>query len=248
VRLTLDSKLQQVAEAALGDQAGAVVLLDPQTGAILALASYPRFDPNQVVLPDQAMQADVDKAQAAYQALATAQADAEMSGLLLAGSLARGDAARLADIDLYLLLRVGSRRPSRAEMRDGILVEWHYADRARTQTKLTTNPMALYTYLDGRILYDPAGHLQDLTALARQLLDSYTVSDRERAGMTHWLLSAQLKVAAARDSGDTLKAGYIVTTTAFEVLVGLWALRGRLDILFRGHSKDCRVGLVLSHE
>ena len=70
VRLTLDSKLQQVAQTALGDQAGAVALLDPRTGAILALASYPRFDPNQLVLPDQATQADVDKAQAAYQALA----------------------------------------------------------------------------------------------------------------------------------------------------------------------------------
>jgi peptidoglycan glycosyltransferase len=69
VRLTLDSNLQQVAQAALGDQAGAVALLDPQTGAILALASYPRFDPNQLVLPDRATQVDVDKAQAAYQAL-----------------------------------------------------------------------------------------------------------------------------------------------------------------------------------
>jgi len=161
------------------------------------------------------------------EALASAQADAEITGLLLAGSLARGDAARLADVDLYLLLQDGGSRTSRAEMRHGILVEWHYADPGRAQTKLTTNPMAIYTYLDGRILYDPAGHLQNLTRLARQLFDSYTVSDRERAGIAHWLLSAQLKVVAARDSGDALKAGYIVTTTAFEVLVGLWAINER---------------------
>lgn len=70
IRLTLDSTLQQVAQAALGDKPGAVVLLDPQTGAILALASYPRFDPNQLVLADQASQADVDTVQAAYAALA----------------------------------------------------------------------------------------------------------------------------------------------------------------------------------
>jgi len=77
IRLTLDSKLQQVAQAALGDQAGAVVLLDPQTGAILALASYPRFDPNQLVLPNQATQADVDTVQAAYAAL-TARPDSPL--------------------------------------------------------------------------------------------------------------------------------------------------------------------------
>lgn len=69
VYLTLDSGLQQAAQAALGDAPGAVVLLDPQTGAILALASYPRFDPNQLVLPAQASDADVAQTQAAWQAL-----------------------------------------------------------------------------------------------------------------------------------------------------------------------------------
>jgi peptidoglycan glycosyltransferase len=69
VKLTLDSGLQAAAEAALGDRAGAIALLDAQTGAILALASYPRFDPNQLVLPDRASDADVAKVQAAYQAL-----------------------------------------------------------------------------------------------------------------------------------------------------------------------------------
>jgi peptidoglycan glycosyltransferase len=69
VRLTLDSGLQQAAQAALGEQAGAVVLLDAQTGAILALAGYPRFDPNQLVLPDQASEADLARVRAAWLAL-----------------------------------------------------------------------------------------------------------------------------------------------------------------------------------
>jgi penicillin-binding protein A len=77
VRLTLDTTLQQVATTALGDKPGAVVLLDPQTGAILALATYPRFDPNQLVLADQATQADVDKVQAAYAEL-TARPDSPL--------------------------------------------------------------------------------------------------------------------------------------------------------------------------
>jgi peptidoglycan glycosyltransferase len=66
VVLTLDSGLQQAAQAALGERAGAVVLLDTQTGAILALAGYPRFDPNTLILPDNASQADVDRVQAAW--------------------------------------------------------------------------------------------------------------------------------------------------------------------------------------
>jgi peptidoglycan glycosyltransferase len=69
VQLTIDSRLQQVADEALGDRVGAVVLIDPHTGAILALATAPRFDPNQLVLPSPASDADVAAAQAAWQAL-----------------------------------------------------------------------------------------------------------------------------------------------------------------------------------
>lgn len=77
VRLTLDSALQQAAQAALGERPGAVVLLDAQSGAILALATYPRFDPNALVLPPTASQADVDRAQAAWAEL-TARADSPL--------------------------------------------------------------------------------------------------------------------------------------------------------------------------
>ena len=44
--LTMDAKLQRTAEAALGEENGAIVALDPATGAVLALASNPGFDPN----------------------------------------------------------------------------------------------------------------------------------------------------------------------------------------------------------
>ncbi len=71
VRLTLDTNLQQIAQAALGERVGAVVLLDSQTGAILAMATYPRFDPNQLVLPERASEADVARVQAAWLALTT---------------------------------------------------------------------------------------------------------------------------------------------------------------------------------
>jgi peptidoglycan glycosyltransferase len=48
VELTIDPEAQQAAWDALGDQQGAVVALDPKTGAILAMVSKPSFDPNDL--------------------------------------------------------------------------------------------------------------------------------------------------------------------------------------------------------
>lgn len=45
---TLDVQLQQVASDALGDRKGAVVVMEPDTGKILAMVSKPGFDPNQL--------------------------------------------------------------------------------------------------------------------------------------------------------------------------------------------------------
>ncbi|MNJ41805.1 Stage V sporulation protein D [compost metagenome] len=47
--LSLDIKLQEAAEAALGGRRGAIVALDPNTGEVLAMVSQPSFDPNPFV-------------------------------------------------------------------------------------------------------------------------------------------------------------------------------------------------------
>lgn len=49
LRLTLDSRLQHVAIEALGENNGAVVLMEAKTGGILVMASTPSFDPNPFV-------------------------------------------------------------------------------------------------------------------------------------------------------------------------------------------------------
>ena len=46
VTLTIDIPTQKAAEAAIKGKKGAIVAINPQNGAILAMASYPDFDPN----------------------------------------------------------------------------------------------------------------------------------------------------------------------------------------------------------
>lgn len=47
--LTIDSGLQMAAKAALGENNGAIVVINPQNGEVLALASNPAYDPNLFV-------------------------------------------------------------------------------------------------------------------------------------------------------------------------------------------------------
>jgi penicillin-binding protein A len=54
LRTTLDLRLQRAAVQALGKDRGAVVMLDPSTGEVLALASTPVYDANGIADPDTA--------------------------------------------------------------------------------------------------------------------------------------------------------------------------------------------------
>ena len=47
--LSIDWKIQKLAEELLGDQTGAICVTNPQTGELLALVSHPNFDPNDFV-------------------------------------------------------------------------------------------------------------------------------------------------------------------------------------------------------
>jgi penicillin-binding protein 2 len=52
ISLTLDFKLQALAEKMFEkDQSGAMIIMDPETGSLRALVSYPNFDPNLFLNP-----------------------------------------------------------------------------------------------------------------------------------------------------------------------------------------------------
>jgi len=67
--LTIDERLQYAAEQELakavtarGGQSGSVVVLNPENGDVLALASYPPFDPNKAVKSEEELKARMNHA------------------------------------------------------------------------------------------------------------------------------------------------------------------------------------------
>ncbi|HEY4688824.1 MAG TPA: penicillin-binding transpeptidase domain-containing protein [Anaerolineae bacterium] len=51
IYLTIRRDFQQQVENILGDRDGAIVVVDPNTGRIMAMASHPDFDPNELLRP-----------------------------------------------------------------------------------------------------------------------------------------------------------------------------------------------------
>ncbi|MDD5174253.1 MAG: penicillin-binding protein 2 [Candidatus Omnitrophica bacterium] len=52
LHLTIDINLQSACDKALEGKRGAIIIMDPNTGEVLALSSSPRFDPNSFVRPE----------------------------------------------------------------------------------------------------------------------------------------------------------------------------------------------------
>jgi peptidoglycan glycosyltransferase len=67
VSVTVRKDLQELARDELGDRIGAVTVLDPRDGRILAMYSTPTYDPNLLMLSPQRSLDDVKAAYALYQ-------------------------------------------------------------------------------------------------------------------------------------------------------------------------------------
>jgi predicted nucleotidyltransferase len=156
-----------------------------------------------------------------------ARADDEIVGILLTGSVARGDALPGTDIDLRFILVDGASRAFDSRPRNGILIERGFADLMTAQTELRSNSMNVYAYLDGRILYDPFGVLASLNSEARKRFDEFEVSKEERARTAFLLGCARDKIRVAMDGGDLLRAAFVAGTTSWGIIEGLWAASNR---------------------
>lgn len=153
----------------------------------------------------------------------TAKRDDDIAGVFLMGSLARGDALPGTDLDLLFILADGRSRPFRREVREGVLVECDHLDVPSARLELATQPMKVYGYVDGRILYDPRAALERLKEDARRRLAEYATPAEQRERIAFLLRCSRDKMTVAMDGGDLLKAAFVAGTSSWQIMEGLWA-------------------------
>lgn len=160
--------------------------------------------------------------------VADARSDPEVIGVLLTGSVARGDAQPGTDIDLRYVLTPGARRPyRRLRTDDGVMAEIDYADREESLDRFQHTPMHVYAHLDGRIMHDPQGVLAELRDRARERFDEYRMPQEEKERIAFLLWCAREKITVALDAGDRSKAAFAVGCGGWGIVEGLWAANDR---------------------
>ncbi|PKJ52730.1 nucleotidyltransferase family protein [Bacillus sp. SN10] len=163
----------------------------------------------------------------------------KVNGLMLIGSVARGDAYPESDLDFYILLEDRQKKKFYSETREDILVEYKYAD-------------------VNQILVNFKNNQKKLKGIAISEFENYRVSSDKMKGISHWLHSSLIKIQSA------LKASYIVQTSTWTLLEGIWAINNKpvppagsvlkyiktlsivptnfedyINRLFLGDTKDC---------
>ncbi|MCU0096209.1 nucleotidyltransferase domain-containing protein [Bacillus sp. OR9] len=151
----------------------------------------------------------------------------KITGCMLIGSVARGDAYLDSDLDFYILLEDGQKKKFHSETREDILVEYKSADFNLIQVNFKNNPMELYSFLEGEILFDKSGELKKLKEIATYEFENYRVSNDKVKGISHWLHSSLIKIQSALKANDELKASYIVHTSTWTLLEGIWAVNNK---------------------
>ena len=154
------------------------------------------------------------------------QRETDISGVLLIGSVARGDVLPGSDLDLRILLAAGQKRSFLVETHNDIVVEYTYINKDDALDRLRANPMEVYAYLDGRILFDPDHHLAQLIKTAHEFFDTYQVSSKEKQKVAYWLKSGRVKLTAAIEAQDWLKVAYVCSTLSWPLIEALWTAKG----------------------
>lgn len=161
--------------------------------------------------------------------LAEARARPDVRGVLLIGSLGRGNPVPGSDVDVLLLVADGcsAERPTRHQERHGVWVELHERDAARATDQMGRDPEWIYAYTEGRILHDPHGDLAQLVAVAHDRFATYRTPPGEQARLAFLADRTRDKLRAALAAGDHDRAATIVGFGAGGIIRLLWAAHDR---------------------
>lgn len=147
--------------------------------------------------------------------------DTGVTAVMLTGSVAAGTEYASSDLNLFLL---GNKNKINTELVEDILVEFNYITKEAAQIKLDECSMEVYRYLGSKIIYDLDGSLIKLMRIAISSYENYRVSERSKAELRHWLYSTKIKIEAAIQDNNDLKADFVTAISSSRIVEAVFAV------------------------
>ena len=143
------------------------------------------------------------------------KSDDRVQGILLTGSLARGTETAYSDLDIIV---IADFKDVKEEVIDGVPVETHYDTVESVRKWLAVKPESAYLYTYGKVIYDRDNVLQGLINYAKNILESYEITEIRKAYFNHKLKAIAEKLTASLALKDDQKINYLIHNN-FNVLV-----------------------------
>ncbi len=143
------------------------------------------------------------------------QSDDSVLALLLVGGVARGDYTSESDLDLILITKNPTEEHYEEHVDDGITVEIKKSDLSGFVDKMRAQPIEVYQYLEAKAVFDNADCLQELKAVAEEVIQNYTSGYSRQ--LKKWLTSVRTKIISAQQSDDRLKLGFHISNVLWKV-------------------------------
>ncbi|MEM7130148.1 MAG: nucleotidyltransferase domain-containing protein [Chloroflexota bacterium] len=161
------------------------------------------------------------------QGLETLKANANVLGVVLVGSLARGTARRDSDIDL-LVVQAGGERVTERQSHGQIVLECTFRTSASWAKQFIPTQVGDeswgYAFLDGLILYDPSGVVVELVDSAAKMHSAYR-TPKHIVDHYLWLWShMRPKMKAVLQSRDATEIGWSAAIMSHPIIQTIWVI------------------------
>jgi predicted nucleotidyltransferase len=147
--------------------------------------------------------------------------DTSVTAAMLMGSVAAGTEYPTSDLDLYLL---GNKNGFQSDLIDDIFVEYYYVTNETAQSRLDKSGSEVYQYLGSKIIYDLDGKLIKLMRSAINKYKNYTTNERDKEDLRHLLYSIRIKIVAAVNNKDYLKADFVTAASSWKCVEAVFAV------------------------
>lgn len=150
-----------------------------------------------------------------------------VSGMMVIGSVARGTASKISDLDILILRNKERKKTFREFCDNGVLIETHNLTYGQLIDKLASGKKSYYAIFEGIIVFSKDNSLEKVKKYSESKLEKYKYTKKEKRKLKRYLEIVKIKVSAALFKDDEIQASFILTVNFWKMIEGIFLVNNR---------------------